>query len=222
MTTRQQYFTAMLAQQRIGLGAMNGLLAQAAEENTAAHWNPLATTEPWPGGTDFNSVGVKSYSSEGSGIAATWATLTNGRYPEALDAIKRGNATEYVVGIANSPWGTWDANPGAALATLDIVEAHPVSYANILVPGTVPAPPPGPPQRPKDVTVQVAQVGPGSVGGDVVTVQSVLNTKHNSGLATDGIYGPHVHTAVESFQQAHNLVVDGIVGPQTWPALING
>ena len=37
--------------------------------------------------------------------------------------------------------------------------------------------------------------------------------------ATDLQFGAHTFTAVEAFQSANNLVVDGIVGPNTWAAL---
>jgi peptidoglycan hydrolase-like protein with peptidoglycan-binding domain len=39
------------------------------------------------------------------------------------------------------------------------------------------------------------------------------------GLAADGVYGPVTRAAVVSFQRAHVLDVDGVVGPQTLGAL---
>ena len=37
----------------------------------------------------------------------------------------------------------------------------------------------------------------------------------------DGILGPDTQAAVKSFQRAHSLAVDGIVGPATWKKLLN-
>jgi peptidoglycan hydrolase-like protein with peptidoglycan-binding domain len=39
------------------------------------------------------------------------------------------------------------------------------------------------------------------------------------GIAADGVYGPQSRAAVRSFQAAHGLTVDGIVGPATMSAL---
>jgi hypothetical protein len=59
----------------------------------------------------------------------------------------------------------------------------------------------------------------GSTGEDVRSVQYLLNA-HGSNLSVDGAFGPLTKAAVEQFQGAHGLAVDGIVGNQTWPALI--
>jgi len=41
------------------------------------------------------------------------------------------------------------------------------------------------------------------------------------GIPADGDFGPQTEAALRQFQQAHNAVPDGIVGPKTW-ALIEG
>jgi len=61
----------------------------------------------------------------------------------------------------------------------------------------------------------------GYSSGDVTSraVQYLLNA-HGATLAVDGIFGPKTAAAVRSFQRSHGLVVDGVVGDQTWPALL--
>jgi N-acetylmuramoyl-L-alanine amidase len=41
-----------------------------------------------------------------------------------------------------------------------------------------------------------------------------------TGTHVDGIFGPLTREAVMGYQQHHSLLVDGIVGPQTWRSLI--
>lgn len=70
-------------------------------------------------------------------------------------------------------------------------------------------------------TLEVVGNGPAWLsGGDVKTVQVILNAKASAGLAVDGVYGNMTAGAVRNWQARHGLTVDGIVGPQTWPTLI--
>jgi hypothetical protein len=59
----------------------------------------------------------------------------------------------------------------------------------------------------------------GGSGEDVRTVQHLLN-QHGANVAADGQFGSGTTTAVRSFQSAKGLSADGVVGPQTWAALI--
>ena len=59
----------------------------------------------------------------------------------------------------------------------------------------------------------------GSKGEDVRSVQYLL-TAHGHPLTIDGLFGPLTKGAVEAFQAARGVVVDGIVGNQTWPQLV--
>lgn len=52
----------------------------------------------------------------------------------------------------------------------------------------------------------------GSTGQDVQDVQRVV--------FVDGIYGPTTEQGVKEFQKAHGLAADGVVGLQTWAALL--
>lgn len=62
-------------------------------------------------------------------------------------------------------------------------------------------------------------VGLSDTGEDVFSVQLMLQARGSS-LSIDGIDGQQTTGAVVSFQSAHNLQADGVVGPQTWPMLI--
>lgn len=50
-------------------------------------------------------------------------------------------------------------------------------------------------------------------------LQAKLNEKGNYGLALDGTFGPKTEIAVLSYQRAHNLEADGVVGKNTWNSL---
>ncbi len=59
----------------------------------------------------------------------------------------------------------------------------------------------------------------GDSGEWVTYLQQVLEYAGNSPGAADGDFGPRTDQAVRAFQQAHDLTVDGVVGPLTWAAL---
>ncbi|KAL7463788.1 hypothetical protein ACHAXS_004142 [Conticribra weissflogii] len=53
----------------------------------------------------------------------------------------------------------------------------------------------------------------------VVDLQCILNSKNSAGLVIDGYFGPLTNAAVKAWQSKMALVVDGIVGTQTWNTL---
>lgn len=56
-------------------------------------------------------------------------------------------------------------------------------------------------------------------GEDVRILQSKLESLGYDVGPIDGIFGPKTEQAVRRFQMNNNLLVDGIVGPQTFAAL---
>jgi peptidoglycan hydrolase-like protein with peptidoglycan-binding domain len=78
----------------------------------------------------------------------------------------------------------------------------------------------------------IIQVKKGSSGDAVRGVQEEFQFRNesgnpNQGVQIDGIFGSQTDSAVRGFQHAVSLdvpsvVVDGIVGPITWQALISG
>ncbi|MFC7879065.1 peptidoglycan-binding protein [Isoptericola sp. NPDC057391] len=80
-------------------------------------------------------------------------------------------------------------------------------------------------------------VGPRTWGAIVVTVrlgsrghavrgaQSELDVRIDVDLVVDGVFGPRTESAVREFQRAlsaFGVLVDGVVGPVTWRALVSG
>lgn len=92
-----------VSENRIVLGA------QARLEGGTARYNPLNTTEPWPGATDYNSVGVKNYPNGAAGIAATAKTFTNGYYNGIVADLRKGDLSARAIVQRNAAeydkWG---------------------------------------------------------------------------------------------------------------------
>ena len=79
----------------------------------------------------------------------------------------------------------------------------------------------------KEINVQTYQIKKGSICTAVSTIQVLLNYLGYKGtdgkpLTVDGEFGPHTDNAVRTFQRTKKLEIDGIVGPLTWKALLNG
>jgi peptidoglycan hydrolase-like protein with peptidoglycan-binding domain/GH25 family lysozyme M1 (1,4-beta-N-acetylmuramidase) len=66
------------------------------------------------------------------------------------------------------------------------------------------------------------QVREGARGAAVRTLQTLLEKRGFDPQGVDGDFGPHTRAAVEAFQRARGLDVDGVVGRQTWAALQGG
>jgi hypothetical protein len=76
-------------------------------EGTRAQFNPLATTRKAEGATNFNSVGVKNFTTYEQGVDTTIGAITNGLYDDVIAALKRGDDAYAVAdAIAASPWGS--------------------------------------------------------------------------------------------------------------------
>jgi lipoprotein-anchoring transpeptidase ErfK/SrfK len=63
------------------------------------------------------------------------------------------------------------------------------------------------------------RVGPGSSGPAVLRVEILLDRAHFSCGEIDGRYGQNLKNAIEAYQSANQLTVDGVVGPAMWQVL---
>jgi peptidoglycan hydrolase-like protein with peptidoglycan-binding domain len=81
----------------------------------------------------------------------------------------------------------------------------------------------GAPQANAEVNLSLPILRRGQHSGEppVFRLQYMLNFVAGvNDLDVDGIFGPRTEAAVRDFQQNENLGVDGIVGRQTWTALL--
>ena len=76
-------------------------------EGIVARFNPLATTQPAAGATNFNSTAVKNYTSLEQGLAMTLHTILNGRYNDVINSLVRHDSAYLTLGaVERSSWGT--------------------------------------------------------------------------------------------------------------------
>lgn len=73
----------------------------------------------------------------------------------------------------------------------------------------------------KTVEVECQVLKKNSKGKPVRALQALLNMKDFDCGVVDGSFGEKTDKAVKNFQQANSLQVDGIVGKDTWTALLN-
>ena len=64
------------------------------------------------------------------------------------------------------------------------------------------------------------RVGPGSSGPAVLRAEILLDRAHFSCGQIDGRYSQNLKNAIEAYQSANQLRVDGVVGPSLWNSSI--
>ena len=108
-------------------------------EYTSARWNPLATTKDMPGATNFNSHGVKNYTSLQQGLDATYGTLAlpnRGYEPILANLRKCSSAMTTAKAINASLWCRGCAGGGYVTNWVPVVENDYSHYANQKPPGS--------------------------------------------------------------------------------------
>jgi hypothetical protein len=108
------------------------MVAWQAAEYTLARYNPLATTQPMPGATAFNGVGVRNYMSLEQGIQATIKTLSHPGYgyDAILASLRRGaDAMETARAINASRWCYGCTRGRYVIGLIETVTEHYDRYA---------------------------------------------------------------------------------------------
>jgi hypothetical protein len=122
----------------------------------------------------------------------------------------------------NSPSGSrpdrvaaWALVLGILLILLAATTSHGQTGGVTALPSAGPEPTgPGAPQ------LGQRMLGKGATGDDVKTLQQMLRARGYGSLTPTGSFDDPTEQAVKQFQRAAGLTVDGVVGPQTRPALV--
>jgi peptidoglycan hydrolase-like protein with peptidoglycan-binding domain len=80
----------------------------------------------------------------------------------------------------------------------------------------VPVPPPANYAAPTDPGLCWLVTSPYMSGEHIRWGQRFFNTCCSQSLDEDGIYGPLTRESVVNFQRFFSLLIDGVVGPETW------
>ena len=82
-----------------------------------------------------------------------------------------------------------------------------------------------PQPEPQTVDVELHVLSKGSTGGEVKTIQALLNgfgfyDQNGAYLAIDGIFGVKTEYALKNYQRARNLEVNGTTDAPTWNRIL--
>jgi len=123
----------------------------------------------------------------------------------------RGGWNQYTSKVmSGSPGGDWVHVEVSNMLADDAVGMR-AAFESLLGGSVTPAPDPAPHPSPTDAV----WLQRGDRGGQVAEAQRLL------GVTADGVFGPNTEAAVRRFQAEQDLMVDGIIGPQTWERLHN-
>ncbi len=101
-------------------------------EYTQARWNPLATTYPMPGATEFNGSGVRNYVSLGQGLDATRLTLSHccyGYEQIIVNLARNADPMTTAEAINASRWCRGCAGGGYVIDLIPTIEQYYDEYA---------------------------------------------------------------------------------------------
>ncbi len=166
-----------------------------------SQWNKTAWAQKGKIGSLPDVVGVLLYHINGSGIMTHTGVYIGGGYAVEARGAKYGVVKTKV---ADRTWTHWAALPGV----LDGVQVEPPKVEESSKTGG------------DTVVIELSMLRSGSRGEQVKTLQRILNGMGYNCGGVDGIIGSKTASAVKEFQRAEGLSVDGVVGRDTWTALL--
>ncbi len=144
----------------------------------------------------------------GPGVAA--------RASQLLPQLWKSGAGTFKTEQTSGRWITYRATPMGSMkgvVAYRLVDASSAPSGNTFTQNAAPTATPATYFEPSSSSVSLPTLRRGSKGPSVVTLQERL------GIEADGDFGPKTERAVTSFQSAHGLSPDGVVGRNTWTAL---
>ena len=178
-----------------GFSALCSASAQFYKNNGAYFYSPEVGDQVF-----FNVSGGINHTGIVVSVSGGVVTTIEGNSSDMVRRNSYATGSSYINGYGRPNWGLFSGE--------DI--------------GPVPDPEPDPEPEPKPRVEGLPMVQSGDESEVVRSVQILLNGRGCSvGVwGADGEFGPMTKSAVMAFQRRNSLEADGIVGPETWAALL--
>lgn len=164
-------------------------------------WNKVAWDKKGTIDTLPDVPGVLLYQANSTGGMKHTGVCIGGGYAVEARAAKYGVVQTVT---KDRPWTHWAALPGV-LDGQQVPEPEQETATKTEV---------------ETVTIELQVLRNGSKGAQVKTLQRLLNALDCNCGTVDGAFGTKTLAAVQKYQKANGLTVDGIVGKNTWNKLL--
>ncbi|OLT48953.1 hypothetical protein BJF85_10840 [Saccharomonospora sp. CUA-673] len=205
---------------------MNGLWANPAQGYfpNGGHYGAPRGSASHAGQDITGPTGTAIYAARGGTVQATGSNLITGRTGTGIILRHANNTYTYYGHLSRVrvsrgdrvETGNWIGDMGA---TGNVTGPHLHFEIHTGSLGSTTNPVPYMRNRGVDLGGGWLTLDPGASGSSVRVVQRLLNSRGGD-LQVDGDFGSVTTQAVRSHQNGADLVVDGQVGPKTWPTLI--
>ena len=181
-----------------GFSALCSQSAQFYKNNGAYYSSPEVGDQVF-----FNTGGGINHTGIVISVSGGVVTTVEGNSSDMVRRNAYGTGSSYINGYGRPNWGIFSGN----------MPSTPTTEENNTLPKD---------EKPKPRVDDLPQLKRGDKGEVVRAAQFLLNGRKCSvGLwGADGDFGPATEAAVKAFQRRNDLEPDGIIGPETWAALL--